>query len=383
MKYIERVNNIYAVNIIFSVMLIVSVFGYIFQSLSNFEGVSFTAQTLIFMNALAFLICILQYTNITKNSYKVTLICLIFLSCLISYLTSSDKLPMYDFYLKVIGYMSMILPLFYLDYLKIDIKYVKFIISINVIIAIYFIYMSLGEYAYLGHPTALTLGYSNSNQAGIYIFYVNIAILIGRSFYKNKLPKVFFISLVIYLTYLLFKTESRTTFILMMFMIFYSLFMKRITIKKWVVVLITLIPVLFMSVYTGLYNNGQLLNFEIMGKPFYSGRQILFINVLNDLKGNMLLGRFGKYFFLNTHNGILSILATTGILGVIFYYIYIWGVLLNINKQASNNNVSQIAYISMLVFYINASTESAILVSGFLYGISFSTMYILSKVKEE
>lgn len=50
-----------------------------------------------------------------------------------------------------------------------------------------------------------------------------------------------------------------------------------------------MIPIVFLFLYSYLYENNYFSDLVIMGKEFYSGREGYFIEVLNDLKNYLFL----------------------------------------------------------------------------------------------
>jgi hypothetical protein len=276
--------------------------------------------------------------------------------------------------------MAIMLSMYYLDYIKIDRKLINYIFIINFIISLWFVYLSLSEYAYKGHPTYLTLGYSNPNQTAMFLLFNIITLIAANNFYKNKIIKTLIFIITIYLSYLIYLTDSRICFIVLIIIFVFNFRKKKFKIPKLAVFIITLTPILFMIVYTKLFTSNILLNFEFLGKAFYSGREHILLDVLEDIKNNMILGKLGLYQFENVHNGVLSIIVSLGLLGLILYYLYMLRVLFRV-AQKLNNKTAYIAFCGILMVFVQSSAESALMVSGSVYAAAVSILYLLTRVE--
>lgn len=146
--------------------------------------------------------------------------------------------------------------------------------------------------------------------------------------------------------------------------------------KSWIVIGL-MIPIVFLFLYSYLYENNYFSDLVIMGKEFYSGREGYFIEVLNDLKNYLFFGNFGNYHLTNTHNGPLSVLASLGISGIVLLYTYLYNsmkILLNFQSKTS-----KMAIMSILILLAQSSSEAAILVGGANFTVPIATLFLIAK----
>lgn len=280
---------------------------------------------------------------------------------------------------NVLSYLSMIFSIININYIKLTNKTMSFLLIINVMIAFVFIGLSLSDYAYSGIiKSSLYLGYANPNATGIYLF---LSVCFLTIFFRRadsfKL-KIFIGVICLYLMYLIWLTDSRTCIFTGAAVLLLSLIHKEFRVKKWMIVFVTCIPVIFLAGYTYLYAHRYFIDLTIFGKPFYSGRETYFLSVLERVKGNLLFGNIKSFPFNNTHNGSLAILASSWVAGEFFYYVFILRNLFRISEHAKKG-VAQIAFAAILTLYLHASSEAAVLIGGANYSIIVSSLFMVAR----
>lgn len=320
--------------------------------------------------------------RLTRKSFKnFILIVLIIFSLLISCIINHSDFSFDIHFSAIMNYFGFIFSIFYVKFIDFDDDLKKYVLSINIIIAILFFILSISPYAYTHEKltTSLNLGYSNPNATAIYIFLVIPIILSFFEFIRLRKARFILLLLIAYLIYLIYLTESRTCMLVSIILIMYFFSKIKIDVtKRWIVIGL-FIPLLFLFAYSYMYEKGYFQDLIIMGKEFYSGREGYYVEVLLDIKKNLLFGNFGYYHLTNTHNGPLSILASLGLSGLLLLYIYLYSSL----KQflIYQTKISKMALFSILILFILSSSEAAIFVGGSNFTVPIATLFLISKAK--
>lgn len=258
-------------------------------------------------------------------------------------------------------------------------------------IAVLLIYLSTTEIAYdsivnIGEYTGrkiqgdyLTFGFNNSNEAGMKVYCViSIAIaLLLHDKVKFKIALIILIPILIYLLYLTKCRSSIVSFIIVLFLFFINLNSFAITKKSKLITLLLLSPIIFLLVYVILYLNSHNNSDLFLGKPIFSGRETIFIELMNkDISSILLFGNMGKYSFGNTLNSFLAIIANIGFLGFLLYFSFMLKSI-NQNLYRCKTKSQLFALLSIIgVFFISCS-ESAILVGGGFWFFSLLSLFIM------
>ena len=220
----------------------------------------------------------------------------------------------------ILGFLCTIVSVYYISYIPLDRKTLNFIFAINICIALVFVILSRSSFAYNGRiEDSLYLGYSNPNATAIYLFLCIIYLLILWSYLNKTKHKVILLCLIAYIVYLVYCTDSRTSMVVTIVVLIYGIGLINIRINKVWIIAALAFPIAFLLVYSWLFENRLFLDLEIMGKEFYSGREAYFIEELRALKNSLLFGDIGEHHLTNMHNGFLSLIASTGLIGTILY----------------------------------------------------------------
>ena len=252
----------------------------------------------------------------------------------------------------------------------------KFICLVSIIQALYLIYLYFSPRAYYANysqgivSTYLTLGFPNSNEAGMIVYSTIISLLICFMCFSNKLLKFLIIGILAFLGYLLFLTGSRTCIFGVIFFIAFVLYNrkgKKVLYKSKVFLFaIVIFPLIFLYLYVYLFNNGYVFNSIFNDKSFFSGREYLYLERLKEWD-NYLTGNLNEFKFNNVHNGLLSILSNTGIIGFILYISYTVLNLFDLQNNEGNSLISRMGFIALLSIFILSSFESSFLTGGKIY----------------
>ena len=162
---------------------------------------------------------------------------------------------------------------------------------------------------------ALVLGMTNPNLTAMFISGVYCMLLIR--FRKNR-RQIWLVPVLIWLVYLIWLTESRSSLICTVLVTAYALVLYNRRLPQLLVVLSTLTPVAFVPIYlAGVHS--RLAKLTVLGKPFFSGREELYMRRFSILETPLqnLFGDLGTELFSNAHNAPLSILCSIGAVGQI------------------------------------------------------------------
>ena len=256
----------------------------------------------------------------------------------------------------------------------------KFIFGIALISAFVFIGFSfIPSIAYSDDLLdSLELGFNNPNETAVYLMSTICLLVLFFDTMKRWLFKVPVVLIIGYLAYLLYLTESRTALVATALVILYQLFARRFVVPRWVIPVAVLLPVVFLVLYTQLWQRGLFRDLEILGKPFYSGREGAFLSLLEELGGNWAFCDVGKYHFTNVHNGPLSIMISMGIFGFVAYFAYMVYTLYQYHACIASKHQT-IALIVILAIFVHSSAEATFIVGGAHYSIIVATFFLLLK----
>ncbi len=173
----------------------------------------------------------------------------------------------------------------------------------------------------------------NSNQLAMNMFISFLYIMIlSRNFKLSKIIEIVFIFINILG---INNFGSRTTYIaLFFFLIMRYLISKEILFKKakfrMIYYLVVIFSIIVPCVYVYIWKNSMNFGIDLMGKRFFTGREIMWNELFNSLNSipKVLFGLGDNMVYsnglLNTHNVSLHIIMSCGLIGCIFYYMFIF-----------------------------------------------------------
>lgn len=333
------------------------------------------------------------FENGFKNNKHITSFVLVVI-CLVISIFQQDV--SYDAIVSSLMFISMtscwlIYPLLVDDKLFKVIKF-SFILQTIVIVMLSFSSVShLAKSAEDGiyYSESLTMGLNNSNQTAMVLFYLFAFFLYLFDFEGKKLKRVLYLAVAAEIFYLIIQTDSRTSMLSSLFL-FCLYFLSKFSIKNYfnritlsnIFRIITLIsPLIFCFLYLYLFDNPALMKIELLGKSLYTGREVIYTDVLTSFQEYKWFGNVSLNGFTNVHNGILTLLLNIGTIGVLFYYIFIFRstreLVWDLKAQNSNNLAKSILVIAVLFTYLYACTESAVITTSSWFMFYFLTMLIL------
>lgn len=267
----------------------------------------------------------------------------------------------------------------------------KHIYITYLILSVYYVFLSfssvshkyIGPYGETRHD-ALTLGYNNPNQTGMYLLVCFFVLLSATAFFNKIIVKRIFLISAILQMFLVWKTESRACIIIaIVYLVYYCFFSKRsrIFLSDSFVRVIVFIPIIIFLLITLFHNTFEGLT--VLDERFDTGRFTIYVNVLRNYNIlNFFFGDFSKYAFSNLHNAYLSVMATIGfpamVLFILFLYTKVTGTLKEVTQR-----YQRLTYVGLLALVIHMAFEAAFFTAGSVYAVSVLTLIWLSSNTQE
>lgn len=378
----ERFRHVYLSQLYFKSMWIFALFLFILIPLQS-SATRIVYRGIVLITFGCFIILFVKGLHESESFIGTKeMVCIILLTgvILISLMLNEGEISFDAHIMGILGFLEMPLAIMLMDRVNYNAENTRFVLYVNVLIAVIFSALSVSGYAYSGILDSLYLGYSNPNTTAIYLL-LNQAILILFLPMVKKIPlKCFIIALCLYEEYLIYLTDSRTCLFVSIVIVVYYLFGKNIKFPKWLIGVSILFPIVFLILYSNMYANGRYMDLQILGKDFYSGREVYFLEQLALLSENYAFGDIRQYYFMNMHNGPLAIMASCGIIGYVLWFLfYFWTI--RRYYDGAKNQLQFIALAVILGVFIHSSSEAALIVGGAHYSIIVATFYWILKGK--
>ena len=221
-----------------------------------------------------------------------------------------------------------------------------------------------------------TMGLGNPNAVACYVMFPFILLCIQLQSIKKTLSKVLHLGVIGILAYILILLKSRTVIFCCLAILAYSLFGTRIKIRKWMIRLCMLIPIVMVIVQMALANLD--VNIDILEKPIATGRDGLYgpiLEAFNERPFSFIFGELCRYRLGNYHNSPITIVASLGVAGFVVYWIFWSFFLRSINEQASTNT-QKVALFSLLACMVHSSSET-LYTMGYIPFSAFFLVFVL------
>lgn len=217
--------------------------------------------------------------------------------------------------------------------------------------------------------TIFTLGLGNPNGVSLCVMFAIVLSMIQFLNVSKIYIKILNIFMIVAMFYVLYLLSSRTVFFSALF-IAIAFLLRFPRVFKWLSYIVVVAPifVLILQLKLGEMNN---VKAQVLGKSINTGRPDLYLDVLKDIMNSPIKIFFGdlcSYYFGNMHNGILTIFATLGVVGVLIY-IGFWHKQLKLLRKVCVKKVQKIAFVAILAILIHASSESMGIVGTIPYSI--------------
>lgn len=297
---------------------------------------------------------------------------------------NSDKITLIAKYL-----FSLTFPisLYVFQYNSFSRKTIRVFLLFNVWMSLLFIVLFFSDKAYSfegGYIDWLTLNFSNPNLTAM-VLMGNLGLLIlSFAYFKNSLFKLLLFILSVAVFYFIYETNGRLTMIISIYMLI--CIGLKMEVKRWYIKAIILFPVLFLVVYSLMFQIEGLKELTILGKPLFSGRVELWQEKLALLEGKWLYWIFGNYKVLqleNLHNGPVSVLSNFGIVGFLLYHYYLYKVTVKCFAGVNTKTANKAKHI-ILAFILLMTAEAATYLSGSYIGFYYIiTLIVLNEERRK
>ena len=300
-------------------------------SFSNF----YANYSLIIQSLLLFALFVFNAKKVIKETESFMLIILILTISSISIVFSEGGvgsfLNLFHFLVGILIFLNI----------EINKKMKRFLYVICILLWIFNIRLSFSAWKlHVMHDSIY-----NPNSIGIFIF---MTVIIIKSFLKeqnNRLLNIFSVFLILFSTYCIYLTNCRSALLAMIVYIiclYIPLFNKLVfRYKKILICLIVIVGTIFPIIYVNMYKNKISLEIPFIKKSLYTGREKLWISMLdslNDEKYGHLLGLGTNYntkigIINNYHNWYIGILYTFGIPILCLYFYFFTNIISRLENR--------------------------------------------------
>lgn len=377
----RRTSSYGIIKFCFCIGQLLNVLGYITNCLGIESVFSLVSRSYIILNVLSFLLFFLDHAASNSKSKGLLLLIMMGLSTLLAYFVHGSGVSMFNFVLILAAYLSLPMYIMYMDVLELDTGIYKVIKLSAIVTALFFIFRNVThpEYSLRGD---LTLGYFNANYLAILLIQNMSILLVLRFFDYRRLSRLVFWVLFLAEAYLVYKTNCRTAFVCVLVLFLFPL-RKRKTVSRTMSNIFLIAPVLFVLVLNYMSSRGLLNGVEILGKPLFSGRETMFDFTVYSIMRNPLFGLFNEYQLGNAHNAFLSVLASVGIIGFVFFYAFYYQTISSYRDQLHGNEVNYVAFIGILILFLEGCAETSVLLSGSMYAAATSPLLLFVRYTDD
>lgn len=319
-----------------------------------------------------------KYSACPFDRVSMLVFILLVLAVSVSFILGTGRISFDKQIMGILGFLEMPIAIIMMDSVAYNKENFRFVLHVNVVIALVFVALSFSPYAYSGELHSLYLGYSNPNTTGIFLLLNQAILLMSIPSIRKRFAQACVMGVGLYELYLIYLTDSRTCLAVSLIIGLYYLLGKRVKIPNWIISVAMLVPLAFLFIYTGLYASGKYHDLYVLGKEFYSGREKYFLEQVRALSDNLWIGDVRKRYFTNMHNVPLTIIASCGIVGYVLFFIFnartIYRYAVNANSQ-----IQYIALFAIMGVFIHSSAEAALFVGGAHYSIIIATFFWILK----
>lgn len=337
---------------------------YIVINLSQSLGLSENINRLFSYSTFFLSFALIFFSFIKIQTKKQSLVLyLLLVIIMLSFISTLDNIGKYNlnYYVKYLNFICVIFSYFWGSYLKITESTKQFILSSNIILGLLLVLLSIIKpYNEIGQ---MTLGMSNPNSTGILLFYNLIFNLIAIYNTRKKTVRYCVSALYVCEVVLLFMANSRSTLICSLLIII--IIWLNIKIPKWFILLCTVWPMIFVTIYIYLYQNKIIpVDFKILNKAFFTFRERIWIGIYQLLNKDLWLGHYANFHNEMLHNSHFDLMVQYGIITLIVVVLYLYIIITRLNDGANLSIVGKISLVGILLAIVQGSSESAVLDGG-------------------
>lgn len=311
------------------IVFLACVYVFLYSSVTNFSSIdTYLSILVMFVNTMIFL---LSYKRTLKNKSGIITLLILLASLTLGLL--SDKNDIKTQLLLV----NLVITLLYCSEQYLNERDIKYLSGLMLLLFILFNFTS-------------KIGF-NENTIG-YIFFISlpfIHILLKKSNLKKGIYKVVLLAVTVYIAYGIYDSKCRSAlYAFILYWIVYMLVTKFKDKKKFWSVFCSLLLIgciLFPLLYVGMWRNNIDIKLPFTNKQLYTGREEIWYNALQLLKGNLLTGVGYNYVeILNTHNSLMYILLIYGIVNLTLILLLFFKCIKKIVKKLENDDINRIGF---------------------------------------
>jgi len=284
-----------------------------------------------------------------------------------------DGIPSFLYLRKCVVFSLTLMLLFVVRRMPVNRKIVMFIITVNVLMGVYYSYSYfLGEgREYLLGTRLLTFKFGNPNFTGMWLAHTFFAVFMAMVILKRIMLRILLGVLLIILSSFLYETYARTSILAVVFFLIMASFVllkDRVRLNNIIIAIIIIMPIAAVIAYENFLASNvavQLEMFTVPGKMLESREDIWRIGI-------EMIGRYpitGAYYQISEgsgqsqmHNTHLDVLASYGGIVFILFLIFWTRIIQSINREC-NSKFQVLAIIAFLAVIIMGIGEAAF-VSG-------------------
>lgn len=339
-----------------------------------------------------FLVAILRKMTIDRVLRFLFVIGLSIAICSIS--IKNNALSLNEMAKYTVGNVVCLFIFIFIEDIPVSCKLMRFVVILNIVYLIsLFLASFLGSmYDDFGY---LKYHYSMKNEAGISIYLVACYILMGLLNANRKSRKWLYLLMFTIASWLLWKTGSRTSFIAFSFAVmFLQLYKRSSKIPQILLPTFFGIMVFFPFVWSWVAKvfGNELSSFVIMGKSPFSGREVVWANLLSAVLADPLGNNYGvpihdfnEYNILSSsygqHNVFLNLLWNYGIVISVVFLLCMYAAFRRSISKA-NTRFGITAGVLSLSLLVHMMLETSLISYGFGYLIRAYYMMALVAMKE-
>ena len=263
---------------------------------------------------------------------------------------------------------------------RINFKHIYYsAIALSIVFGIYaFAFPSISYTPYGRYGDLLfTMGMGNPNGTAVYVLFTAMILLLAISLTRSKLKKVILSVVVAALAYIMFLLSSRTVLACFILALLCIIFLPSLKCRRTFRYIVLAAPIIMIIIQFAL--NDKIGDFELLGKDLDTGRYVMYRGLLEQIGNEPLQYIFGnlcKYNFQNFHNGVLTIFASLGVIGVI-WTIKMWNICLGDIEKTIKSKYQKLAYFFVLLFLLDSVSESMTMVGTLPQGLF---VYLMVKI---
>lgn len=322
-----------------------------------------------------FFIAIITNRNNTKSLLSVIFTIMITILCIIA----SGRAYTLSELGNTLNFLCLILFIYACIAMPGTRRNVKYFCIVNFASSMFYVLLFLFNpiYNYAGY---LTLGYNNPNQTGVFLLLNALVLVISGQLWSKIYAKVANNIFLIIICYMIFQTGSRSCLAAVIVCFALSIFERR-NLPKWFVIAIVISPLLFVSIYSYMYNQRIFLDVIILGKSIYSGRVAAYSLYLENFYQSPLLGDFYRFQLENLHNGYLAILASFGIIAFVAFVANTYRNIFTV-MHGIDNKIAFCAFIAIMSSFFQMYGETMMTTGNYSVLIYTGLLYYICNYRE-